>query len=143
MNTLKFADNVRNIVQRARRYEVSAQDDATINRLQEEINFLKGILLKTQLGAKPVTLANDHKLSKILDDKKKILARIADNEREKKEILDRSFFCGSSNLDGQHSYPQLSVHMSDTLNLDETEVHMIKSLKRTTPSTDRDMHRYT
>ena len=92
MNTLKFADNVRNIMQRARRYEVSAQDDATINRLQEEINFLKGILLKTQLGAQPIEQFKDHRLSKILDDKKKILARIADNEREKKEILDKSFY---------------------------------------------------
>jgi hypothetical protein len=126
LDTLKFAGRTKNILQRVRKFQVNAQDDATINRLQQEINFLKGVLLQTAQGAQANEIARitfeNKNLRKLLNDKKQIIERIADNERKKRQILDRSFRVGQSSLDAAAVRPvKLETSASaDTLNLDDS-----------------------
>jgi kinesin family protein 11 len=46
LSTLRFAEKVKNVMSNPRRSGISAQDDATVNRLQHEISFLKEILAR-------------------------------------------------------------------------------------------------
>ncbi len=50
ISTLKFADRAKNVMQRVKRQEVNAYEDAIINKLQREITFLKEVLNMKQKG---------------------------------------------------------------------------------------------
>jgi hypothetical protein len=50
VSTLKFADRARNIMQKVKRHEINASDDAIITKLHKEITFLKEILIIRQKG---------------------------------------------------------------------------------------------
>lgn len=77
MSTLKFADRARNIMQKVKRHEVNAHDDALINKLHKEIIFLKEILTIRQKGHTS-DLSN------------KILRLQEENERLKGMVLDKT-----------------------------------------------------
>lgn len=50
VSTLKFADRAKNVMQRVRRSEFSVNEDAAVNKLQKEVNFLKEVLMIKQKG---------------------------------------------------------------------------------------------
>jgi Kinesin motor domain len=50
ISTLKFADRAKNVMQRVRKTELNVHEDATVNKLQREISFLKEVLMLKQKG---------------------------------------------------------------------------------------------
>ena len=76
ISTLKFADRARNVMQRVRRNDISAQDDAVITRLQREINFLKEVLILKQKGSNT-------------DLSQKVVRLQEENERLKNMVMSR------------------------------------------------------
>ena len=53
ISTLKFADRAKSVMQRVKRNEINAKDDALVQKLQREVQYLKDLLAlrkKGQLG---------------------------------------------------------------------------------------------
>ena len=50
ISTMKFADRASMVVQRVKKNEISAKDDALIHKLQGEINYLKELLQLKKKG---------------------------------------------------------------------------------------------
>ena len=50
ISTMKFADRASMVMQRVKKNEISAKDDALIHKLQNEINYLKELLQLKKKG---------------------------------------------------------------------------------------------
>ena len=50
ISTIKFADRASMVMQRVKKNEISAKDDALIHKLQSEINYLKELLQLKKKG---------------------------------------------------------------------------------------------
>lgn len=50
ISTLKFADRAKCVMQRVRKNEISAKDDALISKLQREVQYLKQLLQVKKKG---------------------------------------------------------------------------------------------
>jgi len=50
ISTMKFADRASLVMQRVKKNEISAKDDALIHKLQSEINYLKELLQLKKKG---------------------------------------------------------------------------------------------
>ena len=50
ISTMKFAERASQVVQRVKKNEISAKDDALIHKLQSEINYLKELLQLNKKG---------------------------------------------------------------------------------------------
>jgi len=50
ISTMKFADRASMVLQRVKRNEINAKDDALIHKLQSEINYLKELLQLKKKG---------------------------------------------------------------------------------------------
>ena len=50
LSTLKFADRAKCVMQRFKRNEISAKDDALVQKLQREIQYLKELLKRNRAG---------------------------------------------------------------------------------------------
>jgi len=50
ISTMKFADRASMVMQRVKKNEISAKDDALIHKLQSEINYLKELLQLKKKG---------------------------------------------------------------------------------------------
>ena len=50
ISTMKFADRASMVLQRVKKNEINAKDDALIHKLQSEINYLKELLQLKKKG---------------------------------------------------------------------------------------------
>lgn len=51
ISTLKFADRAKSVMQRVKRNEINAKDDALVQKLQREVQYLKELLQMRKGGA--------------------------------------------------------------------------------------------
>lgn len=51
ISTLKFADRAKCVMQRVRKNEINAKDDALVQKLQREVQYLKELLMQRRKGA--------------------------------------------------------------------------------------------
>jgi hypothetical protein len=50
ISTFKFADRAKCVMQRVRRNEINAKDDALVQKLQKEVQYLKELLAMRKRG---------------------------------------------------------------------------------------------
>jgi kinesin family protein 3/17 len=58
ISTLKFADRAKCVMQRVKKNEINAKDDALVQKLQKEVLYLKELLQMKRQGFNPKDISH-------------------------------------------------------------------------------------